>query len=64
MTRNSDLDCEDLIGCDHEPETPIAEDGMIIGWLCRCGQRVQPKEVKGTYGKESDTGKTSTRSTR
>lgn len=29
--------CEDLIGCDHEPETPVSEDGEIIAWLCRCG---------------------------
>jgi hypothetical protein len=42
MTRNSDIDCEDIFGCTHEPETPIlAEDGEEIDhWVCRCGRRV------------------------
>lgn len=41
MTRNSEIDCEDLFGCTHEPETPICdEDGTaILYWICRCGQR-------------------------
>jgi len=49
MTRNSDCwDLEDLRECEHEPETPIAEDGEIIGWLCRCGQRLDlPALVSG-----------------
>ena len=41
MTRNSELNCEDLFGCDHSPETPISgHDGTIEGWLCRCGREV------------------------
>jgi hypothetical protein len=48
----SDLDCEDLFGCDHEPETPIIENGTITSWLCRCGQQVKSKEE---HAKEPDT---------
>lgn len=47
MTRNSDLDLEDLVACDHEPETPVIDDNdNITGWLCRCGRPVlvTPKE--------------------
>jgi len=47
MTRNCDVwDLEDLMGCQHEPETPIVEeDGTeILYWLCRCGRRVKPRE--------------------
>jgi hypothetical protein len=44
MTRNYELDCRDLFECTHEPETPISEDGEIVGWLCRCGRQVKPKE--------------------
>jgi hypothetical protein len=41
VTRNSEIDCEDLFGCDHEPETPIADDsGAIVSWRCRCGRHV------------------------
>lgn len=40
MTRRSDLMCEDLDECTHEPETPIIEGGEIVGWLCRCGVRM------------------------
>ena len=39
MTRLRDLMCEDLFGCDHEPETPVSQDGEIVYWLCRCGQK-------------------------
>jgi len=48
MTRRSDLMCEDLFGCTHEPEIPVSQDGEIIHWLCRCGKKVdvqtKPKE--------------------
>lgn len=54
MTRRSDMMLEDLIGCNHEPETPITQDGEIIYWLCRCGREHWPvKESKdGTEKKE------------
>lgn len=42
MTRNREIRCEDLFGCDHKAETPVAEDGEILYWLCRCGRRVMP----------------------
>lgn len=41
MTRNADLDIEDLRACDHQPETPVIDDDdNVIGWLCRCGRPV------------------------
>lgn len=45
MTRNREIDCLDLFECDHSPETPISDEGEIVGWLCRCGKRVEPKPV-------------------
>jgi hypothetical protein len=41
MTRNSDLRLEDILGCQHTPETPIVDDcaGEILYWVCRCGRR-------------------------
>jgi hypothetical protein len=41
MTRNSEINGEDILGCTHEPETPVmTADGMAIDyWLCRCGRR-------------------------
>jgi len=47
MTRRSDMMCEDLFGCTHEPETPVVQDGEIVMWLCRCGREhpVAPKIV-------------------
>lgn len=40
MTRNREIDCEDLRGCDHSPEVPIInDDGIIDHWRCRCGRR-------------------------
>lgn len=52
MTRNSEIDCEDLFYCGHEPETPIlGQDGETSHWLCRCGRSVvktkQPATVVG-----------------
>jgi hypothetical protein len=39
MTRNREIDCEDLFGCDHEPEIAISDDsGEILFWRCRCGK--------------------------
>ena len=29
----------DLFQCDHEPEIPISEDGEIVAWRCKCGER-------------------------
>lgn len=43
MTRNRELRCEDIFGCDHTPETPIVEEGEIVYWMCRCGRRHYPK---------------------
>ena len=50
MTRNYEIDCRDLVECQHEPETPICQDGEIIGWLCRCGRQVplRASEQKAT----------------
>lgn len=43
MTRNSDLDCQDLFGCLHKPEIPIVdEQGNIVEWRCRCGRSTAP----------------------
>lgn len=42
MTRRSDLMCEDIFGCKHEPETAIVENGEILEWRCRCGQSMAP----------------------
>lgn len=44
MTRRSDLMCEDLFGCDHEPEVPVSEGGAVVEWMCRCGRRVRAPE--------------------
>jgi len=44
MTRRSDLMCEDLFECNHSPEIPISENGEIVEWRCRCGQKVKMKE--------------------
>lgn len=47
MTRRSDLMCEDIFGCTHEPETPVIEDdgNEILYWVCRCGRRCAPPPV-------------------
>ena len=37
MTRNRDLNCEDIFGCDHSPEIPIVDNGTVVGYVCRCG---------------------------
>jgi hypothetical protein len=29
MTRNREIDYEDLSNCDHKPETPVCQDGEI-----------------------------------
>jgi len=46
MTRSRDLYLRDIFECNHEPETPITENGAILYWLCRCGQRVNVTESK------------------
>jgi len=35
--------CDELFGCDHEPEVPVEEDGEIVYWLCRCGRKHYPE---------------------
>jgi len=43
MTRRRDLMLEDLLGCTHEPETPVTDtegSGEILYWICRCGKRL------------------------
>lgn len=53
MTRNRELYLEDIIGCKHEPETPIIDNnGNIIYWVCRCGQRHDPKTFKDDKDEE------------
>jgi len=54
MTRRRDLMCEDLFGCDHEPEIPVTDGGEIIYWRCRCGKKkwTPPTEEKSDDGKE------------
>lgn len=52
MTKNRELDLQDLTECDHKPEIPICdEDGMeILYWVCRCGKEKhypQEGEVHG-----------------
>ena len=43
MTRYRDLMCEDIFGCNHEPETPVIDnDNNIVEWICRCGDRRHP----------------------
>lgn len=39
MTRNYEIDCRDLIECDHTPETPVSDGGEITHYVCRCGQK-------------------------
>ena len=38
MTRNRELDLQDIVDCTHEPELPVTENGSIIGYACRCGR--------------------------
>lgn len=52
MTRRRDLMCEDLFGCDHEPETPIVENGEIVHWVCRCGEKKTPPLEKQADAQE------------
>ena len=46
--RRSEMMLEDLVGCMHEPETPVCDDDgtEILYWICRCGQRCP--ETKST----------------
>lgn len=45
--------CEDIFGCDHEPETPVIENGEIVHWLCRCGRKHNPeKKADAEEGKK------------
>jgi uncharacterized cupin superfamily protein len=40
MTRNREMDLEDLCECDHEPEVATAADSRdpeSVIWRCRCG---------------------------
>jgi hypothetical protein len=48
MTRRSDLMCEDIFGCTHEPETPIIDEYSmeIEYWMCRCGRRVKAGPIE------------------
>ena len=40
MTRNRELDLEDLRDCEHAPEFPIVDDdNIIVAWCCACGRR-------------------------
>lgn len=57
MRRNRELNCEDLIECDHTPEFPIADADTdeIMEWRCRCGQRVaEPSSMRGTQQKAKE----------
>jgi hypothetical protein len=47
MTRNRELDCEDLFECAHEAETAVSDlAGNIIAWTCRCGKTVKVVDEK------------------
>ena len=39
MTRNADLDCRDLFGCDHAPMIALVRDGALVAWACTCGAK-------------------------
>lgn len=47
MTRNREIDCQDIFGCDHNPEIPITNgNGDIVYWQCRCGdKKVTPPQL-------------------
>jgi hypothetical protein len=49
---------EDITGCTHAPETPVCDDygTEILYWLCRCGQRIEPKRAEVAADKEKDDG--------
>lgn len=46
MTRNRELDLEDLYECDHTPSVPIVDDytGEIEYWVCNCGKQVPERQ--------------------
>ena len=52
MTRNSEIRLEDIYGCDHTPELPVVYEGEIIYWLCRCGKKHEPKNLKESSSDE------------
>lgn len=55
MTRNSDLDLDDLTECDHTPEIAVMDGTTILWWLCRCGRRIRPeKEEHDDQGKTEE----------
>ena len=57
MTRNYELDCDDLRKCNHEPEVPVVIEGEVTHWLCRCGHVAVPKPAPpSTPTKETDHG--------
>lgn len=40
MSRNHELELEDMRECTHEPETAVGDSVDALQWFCRCGHRV------------------------
>ena len=53
MTRNRELDLEDLRDCDHQPQFILLaeDDETVLGWLCACGQKVPPPDPPNSFPK-------------
>jgi hypothetical protein len=49
MTRNREIDCEDLLGCDHALAIPISQDGEIVMWRCVCGEKSQNPTIPAVF---------------
>ena len=48
MTKNAEVRLEDLYACRHLPEIPLTDaDGVVRGWICRCGRRISAWSKKG-----------------
>jgi hypothetical protein len=55
MTRNSDLDLEDLRNCKHKHPIPIVDDfGHIVLWKCPCGYEMKPAAPPETAAMAKD----------
>lgn len=59
MTRNREIRLEDLTSCDHRPELPVSDNGVILYWLCRCGKEIpipkpDAKTQSNSMGVEDD----------
>ena len=53
MTRNNEIDLQDLIECDHALEIPVTEGVDIVYWMCRCGKKkIDASEVEEERAKQ------------